>query len=98
MAKMTFEQPVQIDSLGKRQQPILETLAKDFPGSTLGLIPLPKGRAGLSIYWTGFYGHDMPDREEMVHASIAKIGAGASKGIVMIITLTPEEAEDSDER
>jgi hypothetical protein len=96
MAKVTFEHTVKIDSLGKWQQPILDTIAADLPGSKLGFMALPTGRAGLAVYWTGFYGHDVTERQDIVRGAIAKLGADASKRVAMIITLTPEEAEEMD--
>jgi len=97
MAKVTFEYTEKIDSLGKWQQPILDAIFARFPGSKPGFVPLPMGRAGLVVYWKGFHGHDVTERQAMVREPIAELGADALKRVAMIVTLTPEEAAEMNE-
>jgi hypothetical protein len=54
------------------------------------------GRAGLVIYWKGFHGHDVTERQDMAREPIAALGAEAVKRVAMIVTLTPEEATEMD--
>jgi hypothetical protein len=96
MAKVTFTQSVKIDSLGRWQQPILDAARAAFDGAKANFVPLPMGRAGLVVLWRGFHGHDVTERQEMVRATIARLGADAAKRVAMIVTLTPEEAKEMD--
>ncbi len=82
-----------IDSLGPWQQPVIDLIKAEFAGSRLEFMPLPKGRQGLVVLWKGFYGHDPIERQTMVRSAIDTFGADASRRVIMIITLTPEEAE-----
>ena|SRR5665213_281311 len=97
MAKVIFEHTVKIDSLGPWQQPILDLINDKFAGSKPGFVPLPMGRPGLVVFWKGFQGHDPSERQEMVRSAIDTLGADASRRVVMIVTLTPEEADGMDD-
>jgi hypothetical protein len=97
MARVTFETTVKIESLGKWQGPILEVLGARFPEARIGFVPLPMGRPGIVVHWTGFRGHDVVERQQMVRDAIAELGRDASNRVAMIVTLTPEEAVDMDQ-
>jgi hypothetical protein len=93
MAKIRFETSIKFDVLGKWQQPIIEAVKEALPGSEPGYTALPQGRAGLIVYWKGFKGRDVPERQEMVRNAVGSLGPEVAKKISLILALTREEAD-----
>ena len=94
MAKVKAEATVTIDSLGKWQQPILDAVKAELHGAKASYTVLPFGRAGLVVYWPGFHGHDVTQRQKIVRDVVRKLSAAADKRISMVLALTPKEVAD----
>ena len=92
MARVSSERSAKSNSPAKWRQPLLDAVVTKLPGSKPRYEPVTAERALLVVLWKGFYGYDVPEREELVRTAIAPLGAAASNGIGLI-TLTPEEVE-----
>jgi len=94
VAKIRFERSVKIDSLGKWQNPILDAVKENLGGSQASYAVVPFGRAALVVYWKGFEGYDIPERQKIVHEAISALGEDALRRVSMILALTPAEAAE----
>lgn len=81
------------DTLGKWQAPILEAVIHGLEGSTVDYIPLPMGKVGLFVVWSGF-GRDEDARKKRVTDILEKLGPNVPRLISTIAAFTPEESAD----
>ncbi len=90
---LKIDKAIKPRALGWSQQPILDALKKNLPGSKAGYTALSAGRAELVVYWKGFDRHDVANRQKTVRDAIAKLGPEVPK----LVALTPEDAGLDDE-
>lgn len=74
----------------------MDALSLKFPGAEITYYELRLGRASIDVFWDGFYGHDVPERLQMVDEVIAEVSPEAAK-FIAAFAMTLADAREMDE-